>query len=268
MPGPERIGTWSAASQPACRSRSGLWGHCSTSAGWGGMKLYVERGAVIEPAMGAGPPLATVCPFSLMRDCDPRAAVARASAAKASLLVVGGTPRGSSIGSEDFGPAWMSRAAERVERSVAAWEAASAGAGPRLCVWPHSNHPVSDVPSILRFTRGHPRWGFVLDPVAMLTVGMLRDVEDHLTRIFEHLESHAGAAAVVLTDAAQEGDHVRALPLRPDSPSAQVLISLWRRHCPASLPVVLLETDFGEQAALLGCPEGPATTLGPTPAGM
>jgi hypothetical protein len=122
-------------------------------------------------------------------------------------------------GETEFQPSWMPRSRDLFGAFVAELEAAAPDRP--LWVWPSAGHVISDVPSLLSFLRAHPRWRFVLDPLAMLTASMAARTEDHLVRIFESLADHDAATALVL-------------PARPS-----VLVDrLASKHWPAGRPVI------------------------------
>lgn len=151
----------------------------------------------------------------------------------------------SGAGRADELPAWMPRARERFAQAARSL----AALGGDLWIWPRSDHTLSDVPSVLTFLRAHERVGLLLDPGAMLSPTMLANADDHLARIFEALGPHPQTRAVVLANIApgSEIEGVRVAPLHRGVLRPKRIIELWREHCPADMPVVLLDEELTEQ---------------------
>jgi hypothetical protein len=126
-----------------------------------------------------------------------------------------------------------------------------------LCFRPHHRHVLGDVHSSVKLLRDRAGGPFemLLSPADMLAPSMLRDVEDHLARMFAHLGPVA--AGVLLAD-------VRETPHTPDTGlfesvpfgqgllPAAIIARLLAEHVPPTTPVVLLPSDHSRQRTLLG----------------
>lgn len=67
----------------------------------------------------------------------------------------------------------------------------------QLILWSRSTDVISDSPSTLSFVRSNPKWKFLLDPVALITEEMRRDVMEHVDRLVELMLPHEACAGVV-----------------------------------------------------------------------
>ena len=108
-------------------------------------------------------------------------------------------------------------------------------AGPGAClIRPRTDHVLSDVPSTKLFLREYSSEsaGLALGPASMLTPNMLRDAEDHLSRIFEALG--ASARMVLLEDLDETG---RAVPLGEGVLPGSLIGSLIQTHVPEGVAV-------------------------------
>lgn len=127
--------------------------------------------------------------------------------------------------------------------------------GKRIAFRPHARHVLNDVQGCLNFLRtreGQP-FEIVLAPADLLTAEMLRDAEDHLTRILETLGSRA--SAVLLTDAAPTSEvpdaPLREVPLGEGVLPAAAYRRLIRACVPPTTPIVLLPSRLADQRAWL-----------------
>lgn len=126
-----------------------------------------------------------------------------------------------------------------------------------LCFRPHHRHVLSDVHSSVKLLRDRAGGPFemLLSPADILAPGMLRDVEDHLTRMFAHVGPVA--AGVLLADV-REGHNTAESGLFDVVPFGQGLLPsalvarLLAEFVPETTPIVLLPGDLDRQRALLG----------------
>lgn len=148
-------------------------------------------------------------------------------------------------------PAWMPGSRDR----FGAFARDLALRGGEYWFWPRCDHALSDVPSVQTFLRAHPGFGLLFDPVALLAASMLERAEEHLARLFESLGSHECTRAIVLANIApgSEIEGVRASPLHRGVVRPRLLVELWREHCGAETPVVLLDEELTEQRQVLEC---------------
>lgn len=168
--------------------------------------------------------------------CETDGALERAAAASGGRLLV--RPP---VTEADELP-WLPTARRRFEDACDQVSAACAQMEPPTVpvLWPHAACAVSDAPSIATFLRGREAWGFILDPVALLTPSMLERAEDHLGRLFEALGPHARAHAVVLGIPRVVGDRVAASsPRETDGHLWKLILDLCERTCPPGLPILL-----------------------------
>lgn len=102
-----------------------------------------------------------------------------------------------------------------------------------LCLRPHAGCVLSDPQGCLNFLRDAPaeRVEILLDPVAMLTPGMLDKAEDHLARAFEALGDQPAVAGCVLAAAVVHEGRVVHAPLADHPAFAGLITALWA-NCP------------------------------------
>ncbi|MBL8746579.1 MAG: hypothetical protein JNK58_09525 [Phycisphaerae bacterium] len=143
---------------------------------------------------------------------------------------------------------------------ASAWERfggacdAMARRGPRVIFRPHARHVLSDVQRVVKFRADRPRdrFGVALDASMLLEPSMLAHAADHYRRAFEALGPIADV--VWLTGAAAPADEessVRPAPLGEGVVPGELIVGLWRDHCAAGTPIVLIGDDAVGQAALI-----------------
>ncbi|MBL9032320.1 MAG: hypothetical protein JNM80_11535 [Phycisphaerae bacterium] len=123
--------------------------------------------------------------------------------------------------------------------------------GGLIALRPRVGHALSDVPTCVRFLRerGGGPWRLLLDPVGMLSRGMLGDAEDHVRRIVDALGSHVGVWAMLLTNVEPgDEDPPRACVAHRGVIGVDVLREAASR---SAAPLVLLEAEVGEQRRVL-----------------
>jgi hypothetical protein len=126
-----------------------------------------------------------------------------------------------------------------------------------LCFRPHHRHVLGDVHSSVKLLRDRAGGPFevLLSPADMLAPSMLRDAEDHLTRMFAHLGPVA--AGVLLGDLTQ-GPSTAATGCFESVPFGQgllptaVVARLVAEYVPQTTPIVLFPGELDRQRALLG----------------
>lgn len=143
---------------------------------------------------------------------------------------------------------WMGPGRAALDRLVERAAAEIAGTSMRWLLTPHCRDVLSDVQGVRRFLLDHADApiGIALNPAALFERGMLRHVEDHMTRIVSGLGPVC--ALIMLQDIA---------PGAADHPEARVelcapgdgllpwahMAGLLRRHVPSDTPIVLRAED-------------------------
>lgn len=152
---------------------------------------------------------------------------------------------GAHAGDDEERPAWMPQSRERFTLAAKALDAL----GGDIWVWPRFDHALSDIPGVQTFLRAHERFGLLFDPIAMLAPSMLAQAEDHLARMFQVFGPHPQTRAVMLTNIApgSEIEGVRVAPVHRGVIRPKLIIELWREHCRAETPVVLIDEEVTEQ---------------------
>jgi hypothetical protein len=121
--------------------------------------------------------------------------------------------------------------------------------GRSLAFRPHARHVLSDVQGCISFTRernGQP-FELAVGPTDLLTVPMLDDIADHLSRIIATLAPVT--SMFLLHDIVVDGDLLKPVPLGQGILPREVLRTLLAEHAPADLPIVLLPQSIAEQRA-------------------
>jgi hypothetical protein len=122
-----------------------------------------------------------------------------------------------------------------------------------LCLRPHHRHVLSDAQGCLRFLTDHAGLPVqvALSPADMITPDMLRDLPEHLERLFTSLGPRA--ALVLLQDLGPttDDDLLTPVPLGQGVLPAKLVRDLIRRHVPAETPLVLQPQDLAAQTAWL-----------------
>jgi len=126
-----------------------------------------------------------------------------------------------------------------------------------VCFRPHHRHVLSDVHSSVKMLRERAGGPFevLLSPADLLAPSMLRDVEDHLARMFAHLGPIA--AGVLVADVAEtpetnESGLFATRPFGQGCLPAPLVARLLAEHVPPETPVVLVPGDLEGQRRLLG----------------
>jgi hypothetical protein len=129
-----------------------------------------------------------------------------------------------------------------------------------ICFQPHSRHVLSDVQSCINFLRdleahklagvgGLGGFEIALSPATMFEPSMLRDVDDHLHRMFETLGERC--AMVFLGDVKlhdhDDEPYCEAVPLGEGSFPRDVVLDLLARFVPQGTPVVLQSRSIASQ---------------------
>lgn len=116
---------------------------------------------------------------------------------------------------------WGPAGRRRLDEVCANTQAIAARSGVRPLLFPSADGVLSDIPSIATFARaqGVAGIGLVLEPMAMLTEGMLERAEDHLHRLLSLVGEAVGIEAVVLSNVERTG----ARGLRPCGLMAGIL---------------------------------------------
>ena len=123
-----------------------------------------------------------------------------------------------------------------------------------LCLRPHLRQVLSDAQGCLRFLADHAGVPvqLALSPADMIGPGMLRDLPDHLERLFGALGPRA--AVVLLEDlgAMEEDDPPRPCPLGEGPLPRELVLRLIEAHVPPETPVLLRPQRLEAQLAWLG----------------
>lgn len=158
------------------------------------------------------------------------------------VIAWSGTPAESLFESDprSFGPSAWDRFG-RVCDGIAAGDV-------RVILRPHARHVLCDVQRVMKFLADRPRerFGLALDAASLMEPSMVPMAVDHFRRVFETLGPLADV--VWLTGVNEAG---RAVPLGEGVIGAELVVRLWREHCPPETPVVLIGDRLDEQAALV-----------------
>jgi hypothetical protein len=126
--------------------------------------------------------------------------------------------------------------------------------GRSLCLRPHLRHVLSDAQGCLRFLADHAGMPvqIALSPADMISVDMLRDLPEHLERLFATLGPRA--AVVLLQDIGpMEADAPpNPCPLGEGSLPRDLVRRLLADHVPHETPVILQPERLEAQLAWLG----------------
>jgi len=127
--------------------------------------------------------------------------------------------------------------------------------GKSMCFHPHSRHVLSDAASCVQFAREQPERGgpfsCALAPADLFEPGMLADMDNHLTRMFEMLGGLV--TMVILRDVAiAPGERCEARPLGRGVLPRELVRALLRDHVPEQAPVVLGAAELEGQLRWLG----------------
>jgi hypothetical protein len=126
--------------------------------------------------------------------------------------------------------------------------------GRSICLRPHLRHVLSDAQGCLRFLADHAGLlvQIALSPADMISADMLRDLPEHLERLFASLGPRA--AVVLLEDIGpMSGDEApRPCPLGQGALPRERVRRLLAEHVPAGTPVIVGHKDLDAQLAWLG----------------
>lgn len=126
--------------------------------------------------------------------------------------------------------------------------------GRSLCLRPHLRHVLSDAQGCLRFLADHAGLPVqvALAPADMIGPDMLRDLPEHLERLFASLGPRA--AVVLLEDIGEMPEDGLPEPcaLGQGRMPRELLRRLLTEHVPAGTPVILQPRRLDEQLAWLG----------------
>jgi len=161
-----------------------------------------------------------------------------------------------SLAAETFAvhpPNWMRPGREALDAFVANATPPLAAQGRSLCLRPHLRHVLSDAQGCLRFLTDHAGMSvqIALSPAELISSEMMRDLPEHLERIFTALA--ARAALVLLHDIGgfDHNDLPLFVPLGQGILPADVLRGLIREHVPAETPIALQPQQLPAQLAWL-----------------
>ncbi len=152
-------------------------------------------------------------------------------------------------------PNWMSPGRSSLDAFVQAATTTLRNSAQALCLRPHHRHVLSDVPGCMRLLRENAGIGLhiSLAPADLISPDMVKDLPDHLERIFSTLGPRA--AIVLLQDLGPIDQHNLLAPVALGDgilPRDQVL-QLIKDHVPAETPIVVMPQRLPEQLAWLGC---------------
>jgi hypothetical protein len=222
-----------------------------------------ERGAggaiagVVRP-IGGGEPCATMLAAPVLREGF---SIDDAGAARVAIAWTGAPGLGA--GDDAFAReprAWLPGAAEALGAALDALAPALAlgGRGHELWLRPHARHVLGDHHRVGSFLDGRDdgdRIGLLLDPAAMLDVGMEADALGHVERALEALAGRA--RAVVAANARPAGDdRLAPAALHDGLMDPRELAGLYRGLVPAGTPIVLVGGEAGRQAGAIGAGPG------------
>jgi hypothetical protein len=126
--------------------------------------------------------------------------------------------------------------------------------GRSICFRPHLRHVLSDAQGCLRFLADHAGLPVqvALSPADMIATGMLRDLPEHLERLFASLGPRA--AVVLLQDVGpmDEDGPPNPCPLGSGCLPRETVLRLLASHVPAETPVILAPQRLDAQLAWLG----------------
>jgi len=122
--------------------------------------------------------------------------------------------------------------------------------GLRLWLLPAAGDVLSDAPRTAAFLAEHPGLGFVLEPAALLTPGMLDHADDHLDRIAGSLGHHSACAALFISDAKVSAGSLVRCQVGHGAIGARRL-ARFLTACRPDVPVVLLADAAEEQQSAL-----------------
>ena len=149
---------------------------------------------------------------------------------------------------------WMRPGRAALDALVNAASPALEAQGRSLCLRPHLRQVLSDAQGCLRFLTDHAGLPVqvALCPADMIAAQMLRDLPDHLERLFASLGPRA--ALVLLEDIgpAGEDDPPNPVPLGKGALPRDLVRELIARHVPAETPIVLRPAELADQLAWLG----------------
>lgn len=125
--------------------------------------------------------------------------------------------------------------------------------GRSICLRPHLRHVLSDAQGCLRFLADHAGLPvqIALCPADMIAADMLRDLPEHLERLFASLGPRA--AVVLLEDIGPMSDDEapRPCPLGQGALPRDLVRRLLTEHVPAGTPVIVGHRDLDAQLAWL-----------------
>ncbi len=143
---------------------------------------------------------------------------------------------------------WMGQGRAALDRLVEQTSVEIAGSSLRWLVMPHCRDVLSDVQGVRRFLLDHADApvGVALNPSALFERGMLRHVEDHLTRIIGGLGP--ACSLILLQDIAPPITNLAEAQLVLCAPGKGLLpwdlmTELLRRYVPSDTPIVLRAED-------------------------
>ena len=149
---------------------------------------------------------------------------------------------------------WMRPGRAALDAFVTAATPALEAQGRSLCLRPHLRQVLSDAQGCLRFLTDHAGLPVqvAVSPADMIAGDMLRDLPDHLERLFASLGPRA--ALVMLADIGPLGEDEapHPVPLGQGALPRDLVLELIARHVPAETPVILAPTDLAAQLAWLG----------------
>lgn len=169
---------------------------------------------------------------------------------------------------------WMSAGRERFVAAVQEASAWACARGVTIALRPHARHALSDLPSVLALlgvqkggaALGPPKGvGVLLDPMAMLTAGLLPAADEHLERVLGAAAGLPGVVGVVVCNVRSPGapdttngaDHdngppLARVPVHMGEVDARLIVDAVRRHVPEHVPRVLEAGEVDMQVRALG----------------
>lgn len=152
---------------------------------------------------------------------------------------------------EDDGAGWTNWGPRVWERFGACCDQLgdkAAGTKVTICFRPRAADVLCDPSACVAFldSRRDEPFELLLDASAFLTAQMVGDAQDHLIRAYEMLAHRERVVGVILANVAGDDQ----VPLHKGELDAQLLITTWASHCPAELPVLILDDEPEAQARL------------------
>lgn len=149
---------------------------------------------------------------------------------------------------------WMRPGRAALDAFVASAAPALEAQGRSLCLRPHLRQVLSDAQGCLRFLVDHAGLPVqvALAPADMIAGAMLRDLPDHLERLFASLGPRASLVLLEDVGPADEDAPPNPVPLGQGCLPRDLVRELLSRHVPAETPVVLRPAGLPDQLVWLG----------------